>query len=110
MQPKPSDHLLDIGCGIAGPARWIVAKYGCRVTGVDLTAEFCVAARELNAATGLADRVNISILHGSALSLPVPEESLYSITAYGMAVYGASRPLALVWRSLFSERTAAAQR
>ena len=73
MQPKESDHLLDIGCGIAGPARWIAAKYGCRVTGVDLTQEFCTAARELNAATGLADRVRI--LHGSALSLPVPEDS-----------------------------------
>lgn len=73
MQPKAGDHLLDIGCGIAGPARWMAAKYGCRVTGVDLTAEFCAAARELNAATGLADRV--SILHGSALALPVPEDS-----------------------------------
>ena len=73
MQPKPSDHLLDIGCGIAGPARWIAAKYGCHVTGVDLTPEFCVAARELNIATGLGDRVRI--LHGSALSLPMPEDS-----------------------------------
>ena len=68
LQPKPSDHILDIGCGIGGPARWIAAKYGCRVTGVDLTAEFCAAARELNSLTGLADRVEI--LHGSALSLP----------------------------------------
>ena len=73
IQPKASDHLLDIGCGIAGPARWIASKYGCRVTGVDLTPEFCVAARELNAATGLADRVRI--LHGSALSIPMPEDS-----------------------------------
>jgi len=59
LKPKASDHLLDIGCGIAGPARWIAAKYGCRVTGVDLTAEFCEAARELNSLTGLADRVQI---------------------------------------------------
>jgi cyclopropane fatty-acyl-phospholipid synthase-like methyltransferase len=58
LQPKASDHLLDIGCGIGGPARWIAAKYGCRVTGVDLTAEFCEAARELNSLTGLTDRVN----------------------------------------------------
>ena len=50
LQPKASDHLLDIGCGIGGPARWIAAKYGCQVTGVDLTAEFCAAARELNTA------------------------------------------------------------
>ena len=40
---------------------------------MDLTPEFCVAARELNAATGLADRV--TILHASALALPVPEDS-----------------------------------
>jgi ubiquinone/menaquinone biosynthesis C-methylase UbiE len=73
LEPKASDHLLDIGCGIGGPARWIAAKYGCRVTGVDLTAEFCAAARELNTLTGLADRVRI--LHGSALSLPLPDDS-----------------------------------
>jgi ubiquinone/menaquinone biosynthesis C-methylase UbiE len=73
LQPEPSDHLLDIGCGIGGPARWIAARYGCRVTGVDLTAEFCAAARELNSLTGLADRMRI--LHGSALSLPAPDDS-----------------------------------
>jgi sarcosine/dimethylglycine N-methyltransferase len=73
LQPKASDHLLDIGCGIGGPARWIAAKYGCLVTGVDLTPEFCVAARELNMATGLADRVRI--LDGSALALPMPDDS-----------------------------------
>jgi ubiquinone/menaquinone biosynthesis C-methylase UbiE len=73
MQPKPTDHLLDVGCGIAGPARWIATKYGCHVTRVDLTSEFCLAARELNAATGPCRRV--TIVHGSALALPVPEES-----------------------------------
>jgi ubiquinone/menaquinone biosynthesis C-methylase UbiE len=73
LQPKASDHLLDIGCGIGGPARWIAAKYGCRVTGVDLTPEFCEAARELNTLTGLSDRVQI--LHASALSPPVPDNS-----------------------------------
>src|SRR5262249_30813220 len=73
LQPKASDHLLDIGCGIGGPARWIAAKYGCRVTGVDLTAEFCAAAREPNNPTGLSNRVEI--LHGDALSLPAPHNS-----------------------------------
>ena len=71
LHPNASDHLLDIGCGIGGPARWIAAKYGCRVTGVDLTAEFCDAARELNSLTGLAERVQI--LHGSAMSVICPD-------------------------------------
>jgi sarcosine/dimethylglycine N-methyltransferase len=73
LQPKSSDHVLDIGCGIGGPARWIATKYGCRITGVDLTAEFCEAARELKGLCGLADRVRM--LHGSALSLPLPGNS-----------------------------------
>src|SRR5271166_1854314 len=73
LQPRASDHLLDIGCGIGGPARWIAARYGCRVTGVDLTSQFCEAARELNRLCGLADRVQI--LHGSALAIPVPDKS-----------------------------------
>ena len=71
LKPRKSDHLLDIGCGIGGPARWFAANFGCHVTGIDLTEEFCDAARELNNATGLSDRVNI--LHGSALALPVPD-------------------------------------
>ena len=82
LQPKASDHLLDIGCGIGGPARWIAAKYGCHVTGVDLTTEFCEAARELNGLCGLVDRVQI--LHGSALALPVPDAGFDH--AYSQAV------------------------
>jgi sarcosine/dimethylglycine N-methyltransferase len=73
LQPEASDHILDIGCGIGGPARWIASKYGCRITGVDLMLGFCEAARELNSLTGLAGRINI--LHGSALAIPVPDAS-----------------------------------
>jgi ubiquinone/menaquinone biosynthesis C-methylase UbiE len=40
-------------------------------SGVDLTPGFCEAARELNSMTGLA--VKITILHGAALALPVPD-------------------------------------
>lgn len=82
LQPSAGDQLLDIGSGIGGPARWFAAKFGCHVTGVDLTAEFCVAARELNIATGLDDRVKI--LHGSAIALPAPEASFDR--AYSQAV------------------------
>ena len=68
---QPGERVLDIGSGIGGPARWFAAQFAVRVTGVDLTPEFCAAAEALNAATGLADRV--TILNGSALALPVPD-------------------------------------
>jgi cyclopropane fatty-acyl-phospholipid synthase-like methyltransferase len=70
---RPGERVLDIGSGIGGPARWIAAKFAVAVTGVDLTPEFCAAAEALNAATGLADRV--TIIPGSALALPVPDNT-----------------------------------
>src|SRR4051812_20190572 len=70
LKPQPGERLLDIGSGVGGPARWIAAKSGVHVTGVDLTPEFCAAARALNAACGMTDRV--TIIEGSALDLPVP--------------------------------------
>jgi cyclopropane fatty-acyl-phospholipid synthase-like methyltransferase len=73
LKPEPGEHLLDIGSGIGGPARWFAAKCGVHVTGVDLTAEFCAAAEALNRATGLANRVTIK--NGSALELPVPDDA-----------------------------------
>ena len=72
LKPEPGEHILDIGSGIGGPARWFAAKCGVRVTGVDLTPEFCAAAEELNRAVGLADR--ITIRQGSALALPVDDD------------------------------------
>ena len=36
----PDHHVLDIGCGIGGTARFMAKSYGCRVTGIDLTPEF----------------------------------------------------------------------
>ncbi|HZK90704.1 MAG TPA: methyltransferase domain-containing protein [Stellaceae bacterium] len=73
LQPQPGEHLLDIGSGIGGPARWFAAHCGVCVTGIDLTPEFCAAAEALNRATGLADRVTIK--NGSALALPVPDDA-----------------------------------
>jgi SAM-dependent methyltransferase len=75
-----SDHILDIGSGVGGPARYFADRFGCRVTGIDLTAEFCAVARELTRLTGLDDRVQIH--EGTALAMPFAAESFdgaYSI-------------------------------
>src|ERR1700757_3805081 len=68
---RSGDHILDVGSGIGGPARYFAHRFGCRVTGIDLTAEFCEAARTLTRAVGLADRVDFQ--QGNALKMPFPE-------------------------------------
>lgn len=61
-------RVLDVGCGIGGPSRYVAATYDCRVVGLDLTEEYCRAAAVLAQRVGLADRVEYRA--GSALAMP----------------------------------------
>ncbi len=65
---SPSHHLLDVGSGIGGPARRLALRFGCRVTGIDLTVEFCDVACHLTRQLGLEDQVVIE--QGDALAMP----------------------------------------
>ncbi len=69
----PQMHLLDVGCGIGGPARYLAETYECRVTGVDLTEEFVEVAQALTDRCGLDDRIEYH--QASALALPFDEGS-----------------------------------
>jgi len=82
MNAGASDHLLDIGSGIGGPARYIAHRFGCRVTGIDLTPEFCDVARHLTRLLGLDGRVKFET--GNALAMPFPNASFDG--AYSMNV------------------------
>lgn len=68
MQLRPGLHLLDVGCGIGGPARYFASVHGCRVTGIDVTEAFLETAKSLTEKLGLADRVNFR--QASALKMP----------------------------------------
>lgn len=52
-------QVLDIGCGLGGPAMRLAGTRGCRVTGVDLVESNVATARERVKAAGLAERVSI---------------------------------------------------
>ena len=54
MSLGASDHVLDVGCGLGGAARYIAAEFGCRLTGIDLTPEYIDVARELTARLDLS--------------------------------------------------------
>jgi ubiquinone/menaquinone biosynthesis C-methylase UbiE len=64
----PGMHVLDVGSGLGGPARYFADAHRCRVIGVDLTEEFVQAAVELTRRCGLGDLVTFR--QGSALELP----------------------------------------
>jgi SAM-dependent methyltransferase len=66
-------RVLDVGSGLGGPARYLAATFGCDVTGVDLTPEFCAVANELSRLSGLADRTRFQA--GNALELPFADAS-----------------------------------
>ena len=82
LSVSAEDHILDVGSGIGGPARYLARRFGCRVTGIDLTPEFCAVARTLTRALGLDDRVRIE--QGDALAMPFSDESFDG--AYSMNV------------------------
>lgn len=75
-------RVLDVGCGLGGTARYVAQRYGCQVTGVDLTAEFVETGQTLNGWLGLDGRVMLR--HGDALALPFADASFDS--AYLMHV------------------------
>ena len=68
LSAGPADHLLDVGSGIGGPARHMAKRFGCRVTGIDLTAEFCEVARHLTRVLGMESKVSFEL--GDALAMP----------------------------------------
>jgi ubiquinone/menaquinone biosynthesis C-methylase UbiE len=82
LRPDPAHHLLDIGSGIGGPARYFATRFGCRVTGIDLTPEFCEVAGHLTRLLGLEQRVAFEV--GDALATPFPDAAFDG--AYSMNV------------------------
>jgi len=51
--------ILDAGSGVGGTARYVADRYGCRVTAVDLTDEYCETNRWLNRLVGLDDLISV---------------------------------------------------
>ena len=90
LAPVATDRIIDIGSGVGGPARYLAATYGCRVSGVDLTPEFVDTATALTRLVGLSDRVDFR--QGSALDLPFPDASFDLAWSQNVAMNIQDRP------------------
>lgn len=72
MNLDEGSKVLDLGSGLGGPARTLAEVYGCKVTGIDLTAEFCDAATAISEWLGLKNHVQFQ--QGDATRLPFPDD------------------------------------
>ncbi len=75
--------VLDVCCGLGGPARWIAHQIGCRVTGLDLTQSRIDSAKRLTARVGLTNLVGF--VQGDAMDMPLPAASFDR--AYGQEAW-----------------------
>ncbi|MDJ1018150.1 MAG: class I SAM-dependent methyltransferase [Paracoccaceae bacterium] len=65
-------HVLDAGCGIGGPSRYLAGAHGCQVEGIDLTPEYVDIAGQLNDKVGLGESISLTV--GSVTELPYEDE------------------------------------
>ena len=58
-QITSESEVLDAGSGVGGTARYVADRYGCPVTAVDLTDEYCQTNRWLNQLVGLDELISV---------------------------------------------------
>ncbi len=68
LQIKAGQHIVDVGCGLGGPARYIAKRFQCTVSGVDITQPFVEAANMLTKLVRMEGQVKIE--HGDGQRLP----------------------------------------
>jgi SAM-dependent methyltransferase len=93
--PGPDDTLLDIGCGIGGPGRFLADRSGCSVVGTDLVAKRIEIARALTRKTGMDER--ISYRKADATDLPFRDASFAGAWMLDVSIHIRAK------RSLFGE-------
>lgn len=69
----PSTHVLDIGCGVGGPALHLAESVGCSVTGIDLVETSIDHARRRAVERGLEAKATFE--QADATSLPFPDDN-----------------------------------
>jgi ubiquinone/menaquinone biosynthesis C-methylase UbiE len=68
--PTGEDRVLDLGCGIGGPSRFLADRLGCSVLGVDLLPLRIELADALAELTNMRDRVSYRVADATDLDLP----------------------------------------
>jgi SAM-dependent methyltransferase len=70
---KAGQHIVDIGCGLGGPARYMAKRFQCNVSGVDITEPFVAAANKFTALLRMERQVQIE--RGDGQHLPYADST-----------------------------------
>jgi cyclopropane fatty-acyl-phospholipid synthase-like methyltransferase len=87
-------EVLEVGSGSGGPAIYLAAARGCRVTGVDLNEHGVRNARSLAESRGLSDQVRFEAVDASR-PLPFDEHRFDAVVSNDAMCHIAGRPAVL---------------
>jgi ubiquinone/menaquinone biosynthesis C-methylase UbiE len=83
--PGPEDHVLDVGCGMGGPGRFLVDRFGCSIVGVDLLPERVALAESLTGMCGMDG--SISYRAADATELPFDDASFSYVWMLDVSIH-----------------------
>ena len=86
----PTSHVLDVGSGFGGPARYLASTMGCHVTALELQSELHALATRLTARCGLGQ--HITHVCGDALSAAFPEATFDAVVSWLVLHHIPERP------------------
>jgi len=78
-------HLLDVGCGVGVTPVMIAGKYGCRVTGVDISEGMVMRSRERAKRARIAD--STEFLVADAQDLPFSDNSFDAVITESVTAF-----------------------
>ena len=67
MPISKNQKIIDIGCGLGGPARYYAKEFKCFITGIDITPSFIEIGNEFNKLTSMSDNVELLVGNGEVL-------------------------------------------
>ena len=85
MNLRPGMKVLDVGCGVGGPAREIARFIGCTIVGITINQRQVNRAIEMTARAGLSEQC--TFVKGDFLDLPFEDESFDAAYAIEATVY-----------------------